>query len=382
MNSRAISSIVLFIMSSTTLYKNPEKSAKIAGLRYVSDQQPGIQRKRWGRGFSYIDVDGKRIKDRQRRAQFEALVIPPSWRKVWICCDENGHLRATGRDLKNRKQYRYHPNWIALRKQLKFDRLIPFAEALPRLRAQTQATIEPVAKASRTSAQPISRKTVIAATVQLLDETFIRIGNAQYAEANQSHGLTTLTTEHIKISSSSITLRFVGKSGVNRKVSLRNAQLANILKRCEEIPGQSLFQYINEAGEVEQIESGDVNTYLQTVMGEAFTAKDFRTWGGTVTAANALYQVAKQNNQQSKPLSAEEDLGQAVKTAAKQLGNRPATCRKYYIHPRIFELYKAGGFLEAIAQHPLEAPDLLDGLDADEQRTLSALNASQKKQHT
>lgn len=379
-------------LSPINLYKNAEKSAKIAGLRYVSDQQPGIRRRRWGRGFSYIDVDGTRIQEPKKKTYFKALAIPPSWKDVWICDNKNGHLLVTGRDLRGRKQYRYHPEWISLREQLKFDRLIPFTEALPVLRKTVQAEIERAVsviqharRKSHVVKSTLDKATVIAATVQLLDRTFIRIGNTQYAQANQSYGLTTLKNEHVDVSSTDIELHYVGKSGVSRNVHLRDATLAKLVKRCAEIPGQTLFQYFDEEGQKQSVDSGDINEYLQRIMKGPFSAKDFRTWGGTVATTSSLLQKEKAR----KELDDEEiettpdqktstsDIVAAVKVAANQLGNRPATCRKYYIHPAIFKTYEAGELADAIASYPIKDPHLVDYLDVEERNTLSILRANQ-----
>ncbi len=381
-------------LSPIELYKNAEKSAKIAGLRYVSDQQPGIRRQRWGRGFSYIDIDGTRIQAPKRKTYFKALAIPPSWEDVWICCDENGHLRVTGRDLKGRKQYRYHPEWIALREQIKFDRLIPFTEALPVLRQTAHTEVKRAlsnskapgkkssSKQSDSSKAMLDKSTVIAATVELLDRTFIRVGNLQYAQANQSYGLTTLKKKHIDISSTEIQLHYVGKSGVSREIHLQDAALAKLVKRCAEIPGQTLFQYFDNEGQKQSVDSGDINEHLQKVMKGPFTAKDFRTWGGTVAAATALLNKEKAREETSDQKTLDQktltsDMVEAVKMAAKQLGNRPATCRKYYIHPCLFEAYEAGGLSQAIADNPIKETDLIEFLDLEEQNTLSILRANQ-----
>lgn len=380
-------------LSPISLYQNAEKSAKIAGLRYVSDQQPGVRRQRWGRGFSYVDVDGTRIQEPKRKTYFKSLAIPPSWEDVWICCEQNGHLLVTGRDLKGRKQYRYHPEWNALREQIKFDRLIPFTEALPTLRKTVQAEIERAAaviensrRKSRAVKSTLDKSTVIAATVQLLDRTFIRIGNTQYAQANQSYGLTTLKNKHIDISSAEIELHYVGKSGVSREIHLQDATLAKLVKRCAEIPGQTLFQYFDEAGRKQSVDSGDINEYLQSTMGGPFSAKDFRTWGGTVAATTALLEEEKVRKELNNKQAAEAKLSQktltsnivnAVKVAAKQLGNRPATCRKYYIHPVVFKAYEAGKLGEAIFSYPIKEANLDNFLNLEEQNTLSVLRANQ-----
>ena len=362
-------------MSSLKLYKNAARSAEIAGLHYVTDDQPGVRRQRWGKGFSYIDIDGSRIKDRKRKKQFKALAIPPSWEDVWICCDENGHLRATGRDLKRRKQYRYHPDWVALRKQIKFDRLIPFAQALPRLRKKVQHVIAETTKAMEHGEKKtdiLDKETVIAAVVKLLDDSFMRVGNQRYTQENKSHGLTTLKDDHVDISAGRIKLEFVGKSGVERDVTVQNAQLAEIVKQCEEIPGQTLFQYFDEQGDRQAVESGDVNSYLHDVMGDRFTAKDFRTWGGTVTATQTLYDMSiHQPTKDQKEI--DENIIETVKITAQRLGNRPATCRKYYIHPRVFDIYRNGTLGESVEQNKVKDKALLSYLEDAELKTLAVL---------
>ena len=373
-------------MSSLDLYRNAVRSAKIAGLRYVSDDQPGIRRQRCGRGFSYIDTDGSPTQDRRRKATFKALAIPPSWEDVWICCDENGHLRATGRDLRRRKQYRYHPDWIALRKQIKFDRLIPFAQRLPKLRKKVQGTITATAKALKKGekVKALDRESVIAAVVELLDDSFMRVGNRRYTESNQSHGLTTLKDEHVDISSGRIELEFIGKSGVERDVTVQNAQLAEIVKQCEEIPGQTLFQYFDENGDRQPIESGDVNDYLHEVMGDRFTAKDFRTWGGTVTATKTLYQMScdrasdssAKNRREVEQSALDKDIVETIKATAQRLGNRPATCRKYYIHPRVLDAYRNGSLIQTIAQHKPTDKLLIKHLSEEELQTLAILTSA------
>ena len=338
----------------TVLYQDAAKSAQMAGLRYVSDQQPGIQRRRWGRGFTYLDPDGNRIQPGVQRDWLESLAIPPNWEKVWICTDPNGHLQATGRDARGRKQYRYHPDWVALRNQLKYDRLIPFAQKLPTLRAyvRQQLTQTPLV---------LNRATVTAAIVQLLDDTLVRIGNSYYSQTNGSYGLTTLQKRHVAIEANQLTFQFRGKSGVDQEISLRNRRLAKVVKRCQEIPGYTLFQYIDENGDRQIIDSEDVNIYLQMIMEELFTAKDFRTWGGTVAACNVLTRL---------PSSSNNPVTQAIKAAARQLGNRPATCRKYYVHPALIKAYEAGWLSDYLFDW---SPDDHSALNEDEQRTLAVL---------
>ena len=341
-------------MRPTVLYQDATRSAQIAGLRYVSDEQPGIKRLRWGRGFTYIAPDGSRLQPGQQRDWIQSLAIPPNWEDVWICIDPNGHLQATGRDARGRKQYRYHPDWIQLRNQLKFDRLIPFAKKLPDLRQQVR---QQLAKKH----PELDRATITAAIVQLLDNTLVRVGNLHYSQANGSYGLTTLQKHHVEIDANHLTFQFKGKSGVEQEISLHNRRLANIIRRCQEIPGYTLFKYTDEDGNYQVIDSGDINTHLQAVMGESFTAKDFRTWGGTVAACNVLVRTTSDDTSR---------VTEAIKTAAGQLGNRPATCRKYYIHPAIIDAYETGWLSDYLLDW---LPNPSSELSEDEQRTLVAL---------
>ena len=338
----------------TVLYQSATKSAQLAGLRYVSDRQPGIQRRRWGRGFTYLNQSGSRIQPGPLRDWLESLAIPPNWEDVWICPDPNGHLQATGRDARGRKQYRYHPGWTELRSQLKFDRLIPFAQKLPTLRNNVR---QQLAKKQLV----LDKATVTAAIIQLLDDTLVRIGNSYYSQTNGSYGLTTLQKRHVDIDANHLTFQFRGKSGVEQEIDLRDRRLANVVKRCQEIPGYTLFQYVDD-GERQTIDSADVNHYLQAIMGESFTAKDFRTWGATVAACNALAQ--QRSDSDNTPVT------QAIKAAAHQLGNRPATCRKYYVHPRLLDAHGAGWLWDCLAHW---SPDPHCDLNENEQRTLAVL---------
>ncbi|WP_010479359.1 DNA topoisomerase IB [Acaryochloris sp. CCMEE 5410] len=305
---------------------DPVQSAKAAGLRYTNDNQPGIRRQRVGKGFSYFDVEGSRIPSSPERDRIKALAIPPAWTDVWICPYPQGHLQATGRDAKGRKQYRYHPEWRRLRNQVKFDRLLPFGHALPTLRQQTAAHLQ-------LSGMP--REKVLATVVQLLEKTLIRVGNDEYARRNQSFGLTTLRDRHVDVDHSQITFEFRGKSGVEHAISIEDQRLANIIRKCQDIPGYELFQYIDADQQRQTIDSGDVNDYLQWMTGADFTAKDFRTWKGTVLAASNLIEVHDFTSQKQ----AEQYVREMIKAVAQQLGNRPATCRKYYIHPGIIDTY-------------------------------------------
>ena len=264
------------------LSTDPQRSAQAAGLRYVSDAQPGIQRQRAGRGFRYIGVDGRPIRDAQSLRRFKALVIPPAWTEVWICPRPDGHIQATGRDTRGRKQYRYHPRWRIVRDTTKYDRMIAFGEALPRLRECVE----------RDMARPgLPFEKVLATVVRLLETTLIRIGNSEYARENQSFGLTTMRDRHVKISGPTLQFQFRGKGGKYHTVSLDDRRLANNVKRCQDIPGYALFQYLDETGQRQTIDSADVNAYLRDLTGQDFTAKDMRTWAGTVSAACALWQL-------------------------------------------------------------------------------------------
>lgn len=336
---------------------DPEKVTQKAGLRYVSDRQPGIRRQKAGRGFSYIDIDGQRIRDRAERERLKSLAIPPSWTEVWICPDPNGHLQATGRDAKGRKQYRYHPEWRKLRSLAKFDRLVPFGTALSVIREQTDAHLR---------MHGLPREKVLALVVHLLEDTLIRVGNQEYAKRNRSYGLTTLRDRHIDISGSTVQFEFTGKSGIQHQIELKDRRLANIIKRCSGLPGYTVFQYLDENGERQQIDSGEVNEYLQHITGEDFTSKEFRTWAGTVFAAQELKALGLESSE----TQAKKHVVQAVKATAKQLGNRPATCRKYYVHPGIIETYLDGSLLSLMEKAERHS-DLR--LDDHEQAVLAVL---------
>ncbi|MEO0377562.1 MAG: DNA topoisomerase IB [Cyanobacteria bacterium P01_A01_bin.17] len=310
----------------SNLLADPVQSARAAGLRYVSDDRPGIQRQKVGRGFSYIDLDGDRIPPSPERDRIQALAIPPAWTEVWICPNPQGHLQATGRDAKGRKQYRYHPEWRRLRSRAKFDRLLPFGLVLPTLRQRTTQHLK---------LKGLPREKVLATVVQLLGKTLIRVGNDQYARRNRSFGLTTLRDRHVEIEEGQVTFEFRGKSGVEHAITLEDPRLAKIVQQCQEIPGYELFQYFDENKQRQTVDSGDVNVYLRQITGSDFTAKDFRTWAGTVLTTAELIKVSDFEDDQQ----AQKYVRETVKAVAKQLGNRPATCRKYYIHPVIIEAY-------------------------------------------
>ena len=351
---------------------DPVKSAKAVGLRYVSDDQPGIQRKRSGKGFTYIGTDGKRIRDRQERERIEALGIPPAWENVWICPLPNGHLQATGRDEKGRKQYRYHSLWREIRDQTKFARLLVFSEALPQLRERIEHDL---------ALPGLPRNKVLAAVVRLMELTRIRVGNEQYAKENRSFGLTTMRDRHVDISGSKLQFHFRGKSGVEHDIELKDRRLAKIVKRCQDIPGQELFQYLDEAGQRQAIDSGDVNDYLREITGQDFTAKDFRTWSGTVLAAMELAELEVCDSQ----TQTKKNVVQAIKTVAAHLGNRPATCRKYYVHPGVLDAYTDGLLSQVMKQcADAKTPDPVCGLRPEELAVVALLEQqlAQEMQHT
>jgi DNA topoisomerase-1 len=309
------------------IVSDPIESAKAVGLVYVSDNVPGIQRRRTGkRGFTYIGVDGKPIRDAAEIRRIESLAIPPAYQNVWICPIANGHLQATGRDAKGRKQYRYHPLWRSVRDQTKFTRMLVFSQSLPQIRQRIEQDL---------ALPGLPKQKVLAAIVRLMELTRIRVGNEEYAKTNQSYGLTTLQDEHVTIKGTRIQFQFRGKSGVSHDIELSDRRLARIVKRCQDIPGQDLFQYLDDAGNSQSVSSTDVNNYLREISGQDFTAKDFRTWAGTVLAASHLVEIGTFTSQ----TAAKKNLNQAIKAVATHLGNRPATCRKYYVHPAVLTAY-------------------------------------------
>lgn len=308
----------------------PPESASAAGLRYVCDERmPGIRRIGSKHRVRYVDTNGRTVADRAVLARIKALAIPPAWTDVWICSDPRGHLQATGRDARGRKQYRYHPRWREVRDEVKYSRLLTFARALPRIRQRTEADL-------RKSGLP--REKVLATVVRLLEKTLIRVGNEEYARQNGSVGLTTMRDCHAKVNGAKLRFEFRGKSGIQHAVDLSDARLARIVKACRDLPGYELFQYIDDSGKRVGIDSADVNAYLREISGEDFTAKDFRTWAGTVLASRELAAMTRV----SSAAAARRNIVRAVETVARQLGNTKAVCRKSYIHPAIFDAYVEG----------------------------------------
>lgn len=313
-------------MAVTKTSNDPQHSAEVINLVYVTDEQPGITRVKKGTGFAYYGPARETINDRRTKKRIQKLVIPPAWENVWICVDERGHLQATGRDTRMRKQYRYHHKWAEFRNLTKFERQLLFAEHLGAIRDKVAADLR------KTANQGLSKERVLAALVELLQETAIRIGNPEYAHTNHSYGLTTLKDKHVAVHGGKAQFEFRGKKGVEQSITLANPRLAKIIKHCQEIPGQQLFQYYDAEGQRHPIYSEDVNAYLREITGEDFTAKDFRTWAGTAIAVRELQVLPSDPD----IISGKKKLyPQAVKRVAAELGNTPSVCRKYYIHPAL-----------------------------------------------
>ncbi|HET9146572.1 MAG TPA: DNA topoisomerase IB [Acetobacteraceae bacterium] len=309
-------------------------AAKVAHLRYVSDDRPGFTRKSDGKGgWRYYDTEGKRITDKAILARIRSLGIPPAYRDVWICPLENGHLQATGRDARGRKQYRYHPRWREVRDAAKYHRMLAFGAMLPAIRRRVEADL----------ARPgLPREKVMATIVYLLEKTCIRIGNDEYAQSNRSYGLTTLLNEHVHISGSRLRFRFRGKSGKEHDIALHDAAAARILRKCQELPGHELFEYVDQDGVTHRVHSGDVNDYLREISeGEEFTAKDFRTWAGTLFCAACLAAGEAATSQSH----AKHLVAEAIRQVSQRLGNTPAVCRKCYVHPAVIEAFQEGAMI-------------------------------------
>ncbi len=327
---------------------------EITGLRYVCDTAPGIRRVANGSGFRYLDLNGRTVRCAKTLSRIRALVVPPAWTDVWICPDPAGHIQATGRDARGRKQYRYHPRWREARDGSKFDQLAAFGRALPRLRACADADL---------SRPGLPREKVLAAVVQLLDRTHLRVGNAEYVRANNSFGLSTLLDRHVRFDGPELLLKFRGKSGVWHERSVADRRLAKIVRRCRDLPGQELFQYLDDAGGQRSVGSADVNEYIRSAAGGGFTAKVFRTWAGTVEAAVRLADREPPASQ----TAAKKAVVEVVKEVAADLGNTPAVCRKSYIHPAVLDAFLAGGL---DLKRPSRPPR---GLSADEASVLALL---------
>ncbi len=313
------------------------RHARQAGLRYVTDEGPGIRRVRRGKGFDYVSPSGKVVRDGRTLARIKSLVIPPAWEEVWIATSANAHLQATGRDDRGRKQFKYHPKWREVRDGNKYEKVIDFGRALPRIRRVTGRHLR---------LPGLPREKVLAAVVQCLEKTLIRVGNEEYATSNKSYGLTTIRDRHATVRGGRVHFAFDGKSGVRHEIDLNDPKLARVIKASQELPGQELFQYVDDDGNVRDVKSEDVNEYLREIAGDEFTAKDFRTWAGTVLAAGALRELEAAGTK----AELKKNVVRAVERVAERLGNTKAVCRKCYIHPAVIDAYLDGSLLETLRQ--------------------------------
>ena len=339
---------------------DPELSAEDAGLRYVSDRMPGVRRRRAGNGFSYIGPDGARVTDPDRVAWIRGLAIPPAWTDVWISPIRRGHLQATGRDARGRKQYRYHPRWREVRDEAKYGRLIEFARALPRIRRRTDRDLR---------RRGLPREKVLALVVRLLETTLIRVGNDEYARENRSYGLTTMRDRHVEVRGATMRFTFRGKSGKEHDIDVRDERLARIVRQVQELPGQNLFQYRDADGARQDVASGDVNDYLREISGDEFTAKDFRTWAGTVAAAMALQEFTQIDDEAGR----KKAIVRAIETVAERLGNTPTVCRACYVHPDVLDSYLDGSLVDALSRRARGVGRGAHALQAEEAAVLGLL---------
>ena len=342
---------------------DPKDAAELVGLRYVSDEQPGIRRRIAGKGLSYTNADGTVVADKQVLQRVRSIVIPPAWTDVWICRHANGHIQATGRDAKGRKQYRYHPSFREVRESTKYGHMMEFARALPGIRAKVREHM---------GLRGLAREKVLATVVHLLETTLIRVGNDDYARRNDSYGLTTLENRHVAIDGAQLRFQFNGKSGRKWSVAIRDRRVAKVIKACQELPGQELLQYIDEAGQHQNVTSADVNAYLQDIAGSDITAKDFRTWAGTVLAAMALRELEGFDS----AAMAKKNIRTAIERVASRLGNTPTICRKCYVHPELINSYLEGSLLlEIKSEAESELRDKIAGLTPEEAAVLASLRA-------
>jgi DNA topoisomerase I len=317
---------------------DPRDAAESAGLRYVSDERPGIRRKKVGTGFSYVRADGSRLMERGALKRIKALAIPPAWTDVWICPFPDGHIQATGRDAKGRKQYRYHARFREVRESTKYEHVVAFADALPSIRDTVREHM---------ALRGLPREKVLATVVHLLETTLIRVGNDDYAKQNNSYGLTTLKNRHVAVKGNEVRFRFTGKGGKQWSLRVRDRRIAKIIRACQELPGQELLQYIDEQGNCQDVTSSDVNEYLKAITGKDITAKDFRTWAGTVLAAMILSELQSFDN----AAQAKRNLRSAIEKVSARLGNTPTICRKCYIHPEVLNSYMDGNLVLEVKSH-------------------------------
>jgi DNA topoisomerase-1 len=345
------------------LVVDPKDAAESAGLLYVTDERPGIERRPSGDGFSYFKPDGEPLRDEAALERIRRLAVPPAWTDVWICPKANGHLQATGRDARGRKQYKYHPQFREVRESTKYEHMMEFARSLPGIRARL---------AEHMALRGLPREKVLATIVHLLETTLIRVGNDGYAKTNRSFGLTTLRDPHVTVNGSQLRFQFKGKGGKTWRLQVKDRRIAKIVKACQELPGQELFQYFDEKGELKDVTSADVNAYLREITGRDITAKDFRTWAGTVLAALALREFEAFDSQ----AGAKKNLRAAIERVASRLGNTPTICRKCYIHPEVLAAYTEGALLlEIKEQVEAELREGLESLKPEEAAVLALLEA-------
>jgi DNA topoisomerase-1 len=338
-------------------------AAEAAGLRYVTDATPGIRRRRHGRGFSYLDSEGRVIREREQLRRFSSLVIPPAWTDVWICADPDGHLQVTARDARGRKQYRYHERFRARQDESKFDRMLALSDVLWKIRERVERDI---------ALPGLARDKIMATVVWLLERTLIRIGTDEYAKANNSYGLTTMRRRHVAVAGAKVDFEFRGKSGIEHSVSITDRRIARIVQRCQELPGWELFKYIDDEGRKQSVEASDINDYLREITGREVTAKDFRTWAGTMLAAEALREMGPAETKKQ----AEKNIVVAVDRTKARLGNTRSVCRKYYIHPVLIEAYLEGDVLQPIGEKEWKPRGETAGkLRRHEEETLAFLTA-------
>lgn len=356
--------IKLTLSKANSLADNSEKFAAEANLIFTTDSSSGIRRIKRGKKFTYI-YNKQIIKDKNILKRIKALAIPPAWKNVWICKSSRGHIQTTGIDVRNRKQYKYHPLWSQLRSQTKFYRLAGFGESLPQLRIQLEKDI---------SQQNLNERKVIATVIRLMEQTYIRIGNASYEKLYNSHGLTTLKDKHVRISGEKISFAFKGKKGIFHNISIRNKRLAKIVKQCRDIPGKELFQYKEKTGKYKAIDSGKINSYIKEITGYDYTAKDFRTWAGSLSAISAFRKISRPDSS----AKAKKNIVTALDTVSSCLGNSRAVCKKYYVHPAIIELYENNKLHDFFEKDSING-SALQGLSNDENLLLCILKSTNRK---
>ena len=347
---------------------DPKDAAQSVGLRYVSDARPGIRRKKAGNGFTYARVDGSRLAEPEVLGRIKALAIPPAWTDVWICPFADGHIQATGRDAKGRKQYRYHVRFREVRESSKYEHVFAFADTLPAVREQVREDM---------ALRGLPREKVLATIVHLLETTLIRVGNDDYAKQNSTYGLTTLKNRHVLVEGNEVRFRFTGKSGKQWSLRVKDRRVAKIIRACQELPGQELIQYVDDAGNCQDVTSTDVNEYLKEITGRDITAKDFRTWAGTVLAAMALNELESFDS----AAQAKRNLRTAIEKVSARLGNTPTICRKCYVHPEVLNSYMDGNLvLELKSQAESELGGAIGNLKPEEAAVLAFLRGRLEKE--